>query len=168
MGRSGANLGASGEDSHAVATDQARTWDGQLFVGTHQRSLDEKGRIALPSSFRDELGALCLVSRVQDAPALAIWTTEEFEQAVDRLRDKVANGEVPQNELRRFAASATPLRLDSQGRITLPAPLRDTVDIDRDAAVIGAWTRIEIWNPEKWDEVEAENHDVEGGAGSWL
>lgn len=146
----------------------ARTWDGTLFVGTHQRSLDEKGRIALPPSFRDDLGALCLVSRVQDAPALAIWTKEEFEQAVARLREKVAEGEATQHQVRRFSASATPLRLDSQGRITVPAPLREAVGIDREAAVIGAWSRIEIWNPEAWASVEDDDGSADEGAGSWL
>jgi len=143
-------------------------WDGTLFVGTHQRSLDEKGRIALPSQFRDELGAVVLVSHTTDVPALAMWSQAEFEKVVGRLRKRVTKGKASPNTLRRFSASTTELRIDGQGRVTLPAALREKFNIDREAVVNGAVTRIEIWAPEAWEQIDDEFDEAEVRDGSWL
>lgn len=129
------------------------------FVGTHERSLDEKGRLALPPSFRSKLGETCLISLVEDQPALAVWTREDFAEAVARLRERVDRGEVSQNRQRRFVANVHEVKQDNQGRITLPASFRDKVSIGREAMVNGAWSRVEIWNPDTWAEVNGEDED---------
>ena len=126
-----------------------------MFVGTHQRTLDEKGRLALPSAFREHMSTACMVSPVGDRPALGVWSQDEFGKSIERLKAGIGTGENSQDDLRRFAGSADALKIDSQGRITIPAALREKIGIDREAVVVGVWDRFEIWNTEKHEAFEA-------------
>ncbi|MBU6328736.1 MAG: cell division/cell wall cluster transcriptional repressor MraZ [Acidobacteria bacterium] len=121
-----------------------------MFVGTFEHSLDDKGRVVLPSTFRAQLlerGYLAQWDR-----CLGLWTEEAFRAASDRLTDRIRDGQVPQGALRAFAANAAEVRPDSQGRITIPQRLREFAGLGRDAVVIGAIDRIEIWEAGRWND----------------
>ncbi|WP_334144073.1 division/cell wall cluster transcriptional repressor MraZ [Rhabdothermincola sp.] len=122
-----------------------------MFVGTFEHSLDEKGRIVLPSTFRSHLADKGFLSQF-DA-CLGLWTEEGFREVSSRLKDKIRDGLAPQEALRAFAANAHEVRPDAQGRITIPQRLRDFAGLSRDAVVIGAIDRIEIWDAARWAEV---------------
>ncbi|WP_208028002.1 division/cell wall cluster transcriptional repressor MraZ [Rhabdothermincola sediminis] len=122
-----------------------------MFVGTFEHSLDEKGRIVLPSTFRSHLADKGFLSQF-DA-CLGLWTEEGFREVSGRLKDKIRDGLAPQEALRAFAANAHEVRPDAQGRITIPQRLRDFAGLSRDAVVIGAIDRIEIWDASRWSEV---------------
>lgn len=137
------------------------------FLGTHERSLDDKGRLALPVPFRSHLGDTCFATRAPGAQCLGVWTAEDFEQTLGRLRERVRNGEASTNQLRRFAASAAELRQDSQGRVVIPANLREAVGLEREVMVTGAVDRVEIWDPERWSEVHEAPEDTTDD-GNWM
>ena len=137
------------------------------FLGSFERSLDEKGRLALPKAFRSQLGESFILSRVADGRCLGVWTEDEFDNVLQRLSDEVRAGRQPQRQIRRFTSSAVGVSQDSQGRIIVPAGLRDWAGLDRNAVVIGAGDRIEIWAPDRWDELN-ETEDEDTGDGSWL
>lgn len=127
-----------------------------MFVGTSQRKLDDKGRITLSAALRDELAGPGYIA-VADG-CLAIWTDEGYKDFTDRLRRRVHDGEDPTVDpmvLRSLAASTERIRVDSQGRVTLPAPLLGQAGIGAGAGtevvVNGAIDRIEIWAPVVWD-----------------
>lgn len=119
-----------------------------MFVGTFEHSLDDKGRVVLPSSFRDQLTTRGYLS--QWDRCLGLWTEKDFAGVAERLTDKIRQGLAPQEAMRSFAANAHEVRPDSQGRITIPQRLREFAHLGRDAVVIGAIDRIEIWDAARW------------------
>lgn len=128
-----------------------------MFVGTYEHSLDEKGRVVLPSVFRAHLADRGFVSQYESC--LGLWTPEEFEKVAARLTEKVREGATSQYAVRAFAANAHEVRPDSQGRIVLPQRLRDFAGLTRDVVIIGALERIEIWDAARWHEVSASSDE---------
>lgn len=124
-----------------------------MFVGTFEHSLDDKGRVVLPATFRAQLVDKGFVSQYDRC--LGLWTEDGFSDMADRLTEKVRDGLAPQEALRAFASKAIEVRPDSQGRITIPQRLRDFAALDREVVVIGAINRIEIWNAGRWTDQSA-------------
>ena len=125
-----------------------------MFVGTFEHSLDGKGRVVLPSQFRNELAGRGFIAQYQQC--LGLWTREGFDEVANRLREKVREGLAPQNAVRALAANAVQVEPDAQGRILIPQRLREYAGLDRDVAVIGALDRIEIWDAARWRTLSAE------------
>jgi MraZ protein len=121
-----------------------------MFVGTFEHALDEKGRVVLPSTFRVQLVDKGFLS--QWDRCLGLWTEEDFADVANRLTEKIREGLAPQEAMRAFASNAHEVRPDSQGRITIPQRLRNFAQLDRDAVVIGAIDRIEIWDAGRWND----------------
>ena len=117
-----------------------------MFTGEYRHTVDDKGRIAVPAKFRVQLGAGAVVSRWLDA-CLAIHTQAGW----DELAAKVAALPVTDQAARRFQrfvfAGAAEVELDRQGRILLPAYLRDAIGLAGDAVVVGSRDHAEIWVP---------------------
>jgi len=120
-----------------------------VFTGEYRHTVDDKGRIAVPAKFRVQLGAGAVVSRWLDA-CLAIHT----QQGWDALATKVAALPITDQNARRFQrlifAGAAEVDLDRQGRILLPAYLREHIDLGNDAVVVGSRDHAEIWVPATW------------------
>lgn len=124
-----------------------------MFLGTFEHSLDDKGRVVLPSVFRSSLTEAGILAKLDEC--IGLWTPEEFEKVAMLLQEKVRNGEVSQDALRVFAADAATVRPDSQGRISIPQRLREHSGLDRDLVITGRLDRIELWSVEKWAAVSA-------------
>lgn len=120
-----------------------------LFVGTHEHSLDEKGRVVLPAKFRSRFSAEAFISPA--ANCIAIYTPDAFAEMVARLQAQVKEGTVEPKILRRLAASSDEQRIDSQGRLSIPQRLREFASLENEALLCGAITHIEIWNPDDWE-----------------
>ena len=120
-----------------------------MFTGEYRHSVDDKGRIAIPSKFRAQLDSGAVVSRWLDA-CLAIHT----QQGWDELAAKVAALPITDQNARRFSrlifAGAAEVELDRQGRILLPAYLRDHISLANEAVVVGSRDHAEIWVPATW------------------
>ena len=120
-----------------------------MFTGEYRHTVDDKGRIAVPAKFRVQLGAGAVVSRWLDA-CLAIHTTDGWEA----LAAKVAALPITDQSARRFQrlifAGAAEVELDRQGRILLPAYLREHIDLGNEAVVVGSRDHAEIWVPSTW------------------
>ena len=134
-----------------------------MFVGTSQRKLDDKGRIALPAALRDELQGLGYVTVADDN--VSIFTEDAFREFKDELEREVKDrGGVPRVVLRKLFAATQRLRADSQGRVTLPAELLDAAGIGSGAGtevvVNGANDRIEIWAPSTWAQLSDQGNDA--------
>ena len=120
-----------------------------MFTGEYRHTVDDKGRIAVPAKFRVQLGAGAVVSRWLDA-CLAIHTQDGWEA----LAAKVAALPITDQSARRFQrlifAGAAEVELDRQGRILLPAYLREHIDLGNEAVVVGSRDHAEIWVPSTW------------------
>ena len=139
----------------------------RIFSGSHERSIDRKWRVSLPPEFRhgSDVGDPSVLGRVPGSPCLGLWSLQGFDAAYQRLRAKVRSSEMPQNQLRWFSGNGHRVRPDAQGRIVVPEPLRDVLNIDVDRSdakvfVAGIGDRIELWNSEVW-------FDTVGGAASY-
>ena len=120
-----------------------------MFVGVYERQLDERGRVALPSSYRGELGDHCYLFFGDDG-CVSVRSVESFEAEAAELVAKAKRGEVSRNRQRAFASSAAQATIDKQGRVTLDARLREHAGLAPQAAVVvlGNIDQIEIWDPE--------------------
>jgi MraZ protein len=128
-----------------------------VFVGVHERQLDERGRVALPSAFRRELGDYCYLF-LGDDRCVGLMAEDEFHKQAGELIDKVKQGEMSRARQRAWASGASRVAIDKQGRVTLEARLRDhaRVDVQNAVQVLGSLDHIEIWNPALFADQEAE------------
>ena len=122
-----------------------------LFVGTHEHSIDGKGRLILPSSFRNAMADGAYVTPL--GSCLGILPTDEFGRMASSLQNDVDSGEVELDAFRAFAAQADGVVPDSQGRIRVLPHLREAAGLGRRVIVTGAIRRVEVWDPGRWAEV---------------
>lgn len=122
-----------------------------MFLGTYEPKLDEKGRLILPAKYRDELSAGLVLTRGQER-CLYAFPMREFERLHTQLREAPVTSKQARDYLRVFLSGATDEVPDKQGRVTIPPPLRQYAGLGRDLAVIGAGSRVEIWDATAWAE----------------
>jgi MraZ protein len=132
-----------------------------MFLGEYEHNMDDKGRLAVPARFREELGDGVVITRGFDHCLMgfprAIW--EQLAQQVSAL----SLGQGDARNLRRLLFSgAADIQLDRQGRILLPQNLRDYAGLDEQVIVAGLNTHFEIWSRGRWREV-LDTLDVNGG-----
>jgi len=128
------------------------------FVGTFEHTLDEKGRLVLPSKFRTHF-----VDRVYLSPGagcISLRTPEQFNEMVTRTREQVRAGDVQPEVLRGLASISEEVRPDGQGRITLPARLQAFASLDRDVVLCGAIDWVEIWSSSVWPDLSEAQDDA--------
>ena len=124
-----------------------------MLMGTYQHNMDLKGRVTMPSKFREDLGDKFYVSRGLDG-CLFVFSAEQWE----RMMEKVATMPLAQgrNIQRYFFSGAAEVEPDKQGRILIPQNLREHAGLEKDVTVIGSATRAEIWDTARWNEYEAQ------------
>jgi MraZ protein len=122
-----------------------------VFTGEYRHSVDDKGRIAVPAKFRTQLEDGAVISRWLDA-CLAIHTRAGW----DLLSTKVAGLPITDAAARLFQryvfAGAFEADLDRQGRVVVPAYLREWAGLHGEAVVVGSRDHAEIWAPSRWDD----------------
>lgn len=121
-----------------------------MFSGTYFNTLDTKGRIIIPSKFRDELAGRFMLTKGLDG-CLFIFTMDEWNTFRNRIKDIPISDSGGRAFIRFFFASAVECSLDKQGRIKIPQPLLDYADIVRDVVTLGVDSRVELWSREVWD-----------------
>ena len=116
-----------------------------MFLGTHTPRLDDKGRLILPAKFRDELAGGVVITKGQER-CLYVFPDAEFGRIAEQLRATPMTHKAARAYSRVFFASAHDEVPDRQGRVTIPGHLREYAGLDRELVVIGASTRVEIWD----------------------
>jgi MraZ protein len=129
-----------------------------VFLGTYTPRLDDKGRLFLPAKFRDELAEGLVITKGQER-CLYVFSVAEFTRLTERLREAPLTAKGARDYSRVFFASAHDESPDKQGRVTVPPALRDYAGLTRDVAVIGANTRVEIWDAGAWQSYLASSED---------
>ncbi len=130
------------------------------LVGRYEHSLDAKGRVILPAKFRDRFVDGGYLTRYYEG-CLALWTPGAFERQMDELQASAQQGREERVRARIMAQSSFEVDVDRQGRMAIPPPLRAFADLRDDVVVLGALDRVELWNPARWAQVEAEQ-------GGWM
>jgi len=130
-----------------------------VFLGTHTPRLDEKGRLFLPAKYREDLAGGVVVTKGQER-CLYVFPAAEFARIAEALRAAPVTAKAVRDYSRVFFASASDEIPDKQGRVTIPQGLRDYAALQRDCAVIGANTRLEIWEAAAWDAYRVDQEDA--------
>lgn len=130
------------------------------FMGHYAPRLDEKGRLFLPARFREDLGERIVVTKGLDR-CLTVYPHAVFkEQILDRLAAGATSSRTVRSLRRSLLAHASTEEPDRQGRITIPAVLRDYAGLTRDCAVIGQGNYVEVWDSAAFAEIEASSDDA--------
>lgn len=140
-----------------------------MFIGEYQASIDDKGRISVPSKFRLKLKSKVVVTRGLDS-SLFLYTLEEWK----KLAEKLASLPISTANTRAFSrlmlAGAMDCEIDKQGRIILPGYLKDFAKIQKKVVVAGLYNRIEIWSEELWtaykEQTENQSNQIAEQLGS--
>ena len=126
-----------------------------MFIGEYAHNLDEKGRLAIPTKFRQHLLKGAVITRGLDN-CLFVYTQPEWE----KLASKLANLPIAQAKSRAFArlmlAGAMDVEMDKQGRVVVPEYLRQYAVIQKKVVVTGLYNRLEIWDEDQWKKYKAE------------
>ena len=121
-----------------------------MFLGEYQHTLDPKGRVILPAVFREQLQE-GLVMTVGLDHCLTVHPVADWERVVEGLRTLRTTDRRERMFARMITSSAHAETLDRQGRVTIPSRLRGYASLDKDVAVIGADSRVELWDAAAWD-----------------
>ena len=122
-----------------------------MFMGEYNHSIDPKGRLIIPSKFREILGDEFVVTKGLDG-CLFVFPNDEWQAFEEKLRALPMANKNARKFSRFFMAGATTCELDKQGRILLPSTLREFADLEKDVVLAGLLNRIEIWSEQKWNE----------------
>ena len=120
------------------------------MTGQYEHTIDAKGRLFIPAKLRQELGSTFHVTVGQDH-CLSIYSDESWAVFMDKLKGMSYNEVKRLRGLFAYGADCEP---DAQGRILLPAKLREYAGLEKDVVVIGSFDRVEIWNAQRWAELE--------------
>jgi MraZ protein len=126
-----------------------------MFVGTHRHSIDDKGRVILPVKFRSRLETGAYMAKGRDG-CVSVYPADEWERVASKVREMSTEGEMQRRAARAFFAGAAEFAPDRQGRVQVPANLRDFANLSSDVVVVGVHSRVEIWDAGRWDENEPE------------
>lgn len=121
-----------------------------MFIGEYQNSIDAKGRIIVPSKFREQLGIKFILTKGLDN-CLYIYPMEEWNKFQDKLTGLPVANKDARAFVRYFFSSAAECEVDKQGRLTIPQNLREHAKIDKELVTIGVLSKIEIWSKQEWD-----------------
>jgi MraZ protein len=120
-----------------------------MFMGEFEHSIDAKGRIIIPSKFREDLGEKFYVTIGLDG-CLFAYPQKEWEAFSDEIRKLPGTKEARQMQ-RTFFGKATACEVDKQGRILIPAVLREAGGLEKDIVFVGVLNKIEIWSKERFE-----------------
>lgn len=125
-----------------------------MFLGEYSHSLDDKGRVVMPSKFRDDLDAGCVVTKGQER-CLYVFADNRWEAEAAEVMKLPRTDRRARDYTRSFFGSASQQKLDGSGRCQIPEPLRQYAGLTKDVTVVGVADHIEIWDTNTWQGVAA-------------
>lgn len=128
-----------------------------MFFGSYQHNLDAKGRLLLPSRFRNETGNILYIMKGYDG-ALSIFKQSDFEKLVNTIENHPFNKKGSRDYIRIQLASVRELELDSLGRILIPKEILNKFHLGKEVMVIGVGDHIEVWNKTDYERYENETN----------
>ena len=124
-----------------------------MFMGEYNHTIDAKGRLIVPAKFRDQLGEAFVITKGNDG-CLSMYTNKAWETFLEKITKLPANKN-SREFVRYFVSSAEEVETDKQGRILIPASLREHAGLDKDVVLAGAIDKVEVWDKERWSAANA-------------
>ena len=125
-----------------------------MFMGEYNHTIDAKGRLIVPSKFRDTLGDEFVITKGLDG-CLFVYDNKEWAAFEEKLKSLPLTNKDARQFVRFFLAGAANVEVDKQGRILVPANLREFAKLTKDVVLVGVASRIEIWSKEIWESSES-------------
>jgi MraZ protein len=122
-----------------------------MFMGEYHHSIDIKGRLIVPSKFRDDLGEMFIITRGLDQ-CLFGYPLSEWRLIEEKLKGLPLTKKDARAFTRFFFSGATESELDKQGRINIPTPLLQYAKLEKECVILGVSNRIEIWSKQIWED----------------
>jgi MraZ protein len=123
-----------------------------MFLGEYNHTIDDKGRLTIPARFRDDLESGVVITRGLDG-CLWAFGRAEWDALAEKVDKLPKTNPAARNFARLVFGKASDSIPDRQGRILLPPNLREYAEIDTETVIVGMYTRLEIWQPEKWAQM---------------
>ena len=130
-----------------------------MFMGEYNHTIDTKGRLIIPSKFREALGEEFVVTKGLDG-CLFVYDNKEWAAFEEKLKSLPLTNKDARQFVRFFLAGAAMAEVDKQGRILVPSVLREFAALEKEVVLIGVASRVEIWSKERW-ESSASYEDME-------
>ena len=122
------------------------------MLGQYDHTIDVKGRIIIPAKFREQMGDDFVITKGLDHQ-LFVYAPDEWNLFEAKLRALPISNPQARKLSRFFLVGASDVTVDKQGRITLPMQLREFAGITRDVLLAGVGNHLEIWNPDRYNEL---------------
>ncbi len=130
--------------------DSGEKWGIFMFMGEYHHTIDEKGRLIIPSKFRDGLGESFIITRGIEK-CLFVYSLESWKKITNKLESLPFTKKDARQFVRFFLSGATTAEFDKQGRVNITSPLISYANLVKDCVVIGTGDRLEIWSEEDWN-----------------
>ena len=129
-----------------------------MYMGEYHHTIDDKGRLIIPSKLRNELGSSVVLTRGLEK-CLFLYKKADWDSLVAKLKTLPFTKKDVRMFTRFFFSGAAECEFDSQGRVCITSPLVSYAGIEKECIIIGASDRIEIWSKKSWDKMINENAD---------
>ncbi|WP_097072043.1 division/cell wall cluster transcriptional repressor MraZ [Ureibacillus xyleni] len=129
-----------------------------MFMGEYQHSVDTKGRLIIPSKFREALGNTFVITRGLDH-CLFGYPMDEWRKLEEKLKELPMTKKDARAFARFFFSGATEVEIDKQGRINIPSTLATYAKLEKECVVLGVSSKIEIWAKDAWESYFNEAED---------
>lgn len=137
--------------------DCGKEWVIIMFMGEYNYTIDDKGRITIPSKFREELGNDFIVTRGLDK-CLFVYPKSEWDNVISKYKE-LPNTKDARAFMRFFLSGASVTDYDKQGRINISGPLKTYANLNKECVIIGVNERIEIWDKDSWENFITDNEE---------
>lgn len=128
-----------------------------MLMGEYHHSIDDKGRLTIPSKIRYELGEKCVATRGLDG-CLAIYPIDEWNNIISKYKE-LPNTKDARNFMRFFLSGAINIEFDKQGRINISSPLISYADLSKECIIIGVNDHLEVWSKDRWENFITTNEE---------
>ena len=122
-----------------------------MLMGEYHHNIDDKGRLTIPSKFRDDLGEKFVITRGLEN-CLFAYSLEDFQKIVAELQKIPFTKKDARQFMRFFLSGATTVEFDKQGRINISSPLISYAGLKKECIIIGTGDRLEIWSSDNWND----------------
>lgn len=128
-----------------------------MLIGEYEHSLDAKGRLIMPAKLREDIGEKFIVTKGLDG-CLFGFSQSEWTNFEEKLKTLPLTNKNARDFVRFFLSGAIECEIDKQGRFLIASNLREYANMEKEIAIIGVGTRIEIWDKEKWKAYNSEEN----------
>ena len=128
-----------------------------MLIGEYEHSIDAKGRLIMPAKLREDIGEKFIITKGLDG-CLFGFSQNEWTNFEEKLKTLPLTNKNARDFVRFFLSGATECEIDKQGRFLIASNLRQYAEMEKEVAIIGVGTRIEIWNKEKWKQYNSDEN----------